>query len=90
MKSYQIIAIIFAVLALLWVGSGFIAPSAKDEPSVETAETQDKKALPQVRVREFKAQTYTDNIVVTGRSQASKRVEIKAETTGAITYLLKE
>ncbi len=91
MKSYQIIAIIFAVGALLWIGSGFIAPSIKDDPTpTETTEAHDKKALPQVRVREFKAQTYTDDVAVTGRSQASKRVEIKAETTGAITGLLKE
>jgi len=89
MKSYQIIAVIVAVLALLWIGSGLLR-SGEPVADQKDVPPQTERTLQQVRVREIKPQDYIDDVVVTGRSQASKRVEIKAETTGAITDLLKE
>lgn len=88
MKSSKLIAVIIAVVALVWIGSGFLKP---EEISFVDAQTvsKEKKAV-NVRVREIKAELYADDIVVTGRSRASKSVEIKAETSGQLQTLLKE
>jgi len=90
MKSYQIIAIIVAVVTLLWIGSGFLNTQPDSGVQNNAVVQAEEKSLTRVRVREIKPQSYTDDVVVTGRSQASKRVDIKAETNGLITTLLKE
>jgi multidrug efflux system membrane fusion protein len=44
----------------------------------------------EVRVRDIAAQSYANDIVVTGRTNASRTVQIKAKTKGQIQVLLKE
>ena len=88
MRSYQVIAVIVASIALLWIGSGFVFPSHGSN-DIEINEETDE-TLTQVRIRKIKPQNYTDDVVVTGRSQASKRVTIKAETNGLVKEILKE
>ena len=95
MKSYHIIAIVVACVALLWIGSGFIFPG--DDPADESktpaqsASSSDEKDEPfQVRVQSITAQDYTDDVIFTGRSQASSKVVLKAETPGQIQSIGKE
>ncbi len=95
MKSSQIIAIVIGVLALLWIGSGFILKkNPKSEASAEQAMSEqpqpEDKPLMQVRVQDLTAQNYPDTIAVTGRTQASRAVGLRAEITGQIKTLLKQ
>ena len=93
MKSYQIIAIVIALFAIIWIGSGIFKSENSSETKEDHSSTMSQnaeKSLPKVRVKDINPMDYTDDIVVTGRSQASKKVEIKAETTGLVTELLKE
>jgi multidrug efflux system membrane fusion protein len=89
MKSSKIIAILIAIIACIWMASGIITTpevSEKDAPQEQAAE----KALQKVRVRVIEAESYKDEVSVTGRTQASKSVEIKAEITGEVIEVLKQ
>lgn len=92
MQSSKYIAIIVAVIALIWIGSGFIssdekAPSAEGKNEVAAVS---EKPIMDVRVRDITAEAYIDKVEITGRSRASKKVVLKTETAGLLTSILKE
>lgn len=89
MKNSVSIALLIAAFALLWVLSGVILPSGKaGAEGKDTAESS--KALVQVRVRDSRAEDVVSQIVVTGRTQATRIVELRAEIEGQITEILAE
>ncbi len=87
MKASKIIAIIIAVAAFLWMASGFFFPSIDQSASSEGTV---QKKLEQVRIRYIEATPYQDEITLTGRTQASRAVEIKAEISAEVIKTLKE
>ncbi|MCB9988240.1 MAG: efflux RND transporter periplasmic adaptor subunit [Rhodospirillales bacterium] len=89
-KSYMIAAVI-ALCSAVWVISGLVSSSdpaggSKEETAVESS----GPALMKVRVQESVALPMVDDIVITGRTKASRTVELRAETDGKITGLLAE
>lgn len=98
MQSSKLIAIGIAILAVVWVGSSFLTGGGAAEegavPAAVSAATDDaasrEKPVPVVRVREIEPETYSDMVQVTGRSQASKTVALKAEIAGQLVTLDKE
>ena len=90
MKSSKYIAAGISVVALIWILSGlfFSEPGGKAKGPVE--DTASTKKIVEVRVRDIAAQSYANDIVVTGRTNASRTVEIKAKIKGQIHVLLKE
>ena len=90
MKPSQIIAVVVAIAIAAWIASGFFMaePEASKAPAEEVEEQE--KPLPKVRVREITAEAFSDTVVITGRSQASRTVEVKAEISGAVSQILKE
>ncbi|MEZ5919276.1 MAG: efflux RND transporter periplasmic adaptor subunit [Alphaproteobacteria bacterium] len=91
MKSSKLIAMGIALAGLLWVGSGlfFDAMEAPDIQS-EAITPRTEEPLLKVRVRTMEAAPYTDEILVTGRTQASRTVRLKAEIGGVVEQLEKE
>ncbi len=89
MKS-KIIAVIIALLALGWIGSGIMEAAQKSSPQDKTAKVAAPKKLTQVRVREISSEPFTDVIIVTGRTQASRLVVIRAETEGQVLSVAKQ
>lgn len=90
MKRSYILAVLIAVVAILWIASGFIAP---DKPAAEQAALAPEHAAqtaPTVRVRDSKAESVTARITVTGRTEAARRVEMKAEIAGQVVEILAE
>ncbi len=92
MKSSQIIAVIIAVVALGWILSGSFgsAPPAKEnvkETQAQQSQEKQEKKLTDVRVRLSRAEDFTSDVVVTGRTGASRSVVIRAETEGQIASL---
>lgn len=89
-KSY-ILAFLIALVALLWVMSGMFmtdrpeqaAPDAAGAPAAEEAPAD-------VRVRESTAEDMIATVNITGRTQAVRRVEIKAEIAGQVREILAE
>ncbi|MCB9989954.1 MAG: efflux RND transporter periplasmic adaptor subunit [Rhodospirillales bacterium] len=93
MKKSYLIALSIAVIAVLWVASGIIAPASEttDQPAVEAkAAGGEDKALAEVRVRESTAESVTGDVKVTGRTGASRQVVIKAEIAGRVTEIVLE
>jgi membrane fusion protein, multidrug efflux system len=88
MKASVIVAVVLAVGATLWVGSGQLdgsgaAPEVQKPPADLTALDQ----APLVRVRPSKAQPHAVVDLLRGRSEANRLVEIKSETEGRIVEL---
>lgn len=97
MISSKHIAGIIAVLAFLWIISGLIFPSsskkeASNPQKTALAEQDNSKnsALMEVRIKKSQAEEFSDEVIVTGRTQASKKVSLRAETSGQISEILKE
>lgn len=89
MKKSYLIAITVAVIAVLWVMSGVFAPSSEDASAAAPEKMQEKKVV-EVRVRNISAEPITNEVVVTGRTQASRQVELKAETEGQVVEIIAE
>ena len=80
-RTSHIIAIGLAVGVIAWVGSGAVIGNA---PST-VKEFQKKPAtLTVVRVKESQAERHERHLTLFGRTKASRRVDIAAETTGKI------
>lgn len=87
MQSSKFIAIVVAIVAVVWIISGFILPSGAKQKA-EIKETSN--SVMDVRIRESIAQDFEDDLLITGRSRASRSVDLNAEIEGALTALLKE
>ncbi len=93
MRRSYLVAIIFALLVAGWILSGQFS---NDDPSIETAsstaESKQKAGvaseLPKVRVRVSLAQTRINELVMLGKTEASRKVELKSETSGKIVSLM--
>jgi multidrug efflux system membrane fusion protein len=88
MKRSIVIAIVLAIAAVAWIGSGQIG--ASNQPKVGEKPAADLTAaatLPSVRVRVSQAQVHVARIVLRGQTEADRKVNIKAETQGRIAEL---
>ncbi len=88
MRTSYLIAGGLAVAALVWIGSGQLAPSedAADAtaPAAEAASAQPERALARVRARRSAAEPHTTRALVQGRTESSRHVELRAQTEGRI------
>ncbi len=87
MKKSIVIAALLAVAAVAWVASGQFGANSDETQTTQTAtgENRDPQSeLMTVRVADLQAQPRPRTIVVNGRTEPFRRVEIKAETYGRI------
>ena len=89
MKKSFILALVIAIVAALWILSGFLLPADKAPGQAENSK-QAEKAVMQVRVRVLQAQPFVNDVIVTGRTRASRQVSLKAETDGQVITLQAE
>lgn len=91
MKSSSIIAVVIMILAVLWIGSGVFLPSETSADGVNGAVTPASESAKEkevaVRVREMQAELFTNNIIVTGRTEASREIVLKSEVEGTISEI---
>ncbi len=86
-KSY-IIAIVIAGIIGGWLLSGQLRDTTEQNaPAVSIAEQNEKIKLQKVRTRISKAVPHTADVVLRGRTEALRKVQVKAETTGRIISL---
>ncbi|MHC4138872.1 MAG: efflux RND transporter periplasmic adaptor subunit, partial [Planctomycetota bacterium] len=90
MKSSKYIAAGISVVALIWILSGIFFSGSGGNAKESVMDTVSTTKISEVRVRDISAQSYANDIIVTGRTNASRTVEIKAKTKGQIQVLLKE
>ena len=83
MRASYIIAMVVGAGAIAWIVSGQFgdAPIAALE---KTASVTKKRAAPKVRVRASMAEERYRQLVFLGRTEASRKVSLKAETAGRI------
>lgn len=83
MRASYIIAIVVGAAAIAWIASGLLgeAPIAAIE---KPASVTKKPAAPKVRVRTSVAEERSRHLVFLGRTEASRKVSLKAETAGRI------
>ena len=87
MKKSYLIAAGVAVIAAGWVASGQFGSEKENaaKPAKDVAATAKKKAaLPRVKVKSSAAQSKINELVILGKTEASRRVSLKAETAGRI------
>jgi multidrug efflux system membrane fusion protein len=88
MKKSVLIAAVITIVAVLWVLSGALAPDSNqnetDSNQAPAEETLKEGELAEVRVRTLSAQMMQDQVDVTGRTRASRHVNVRAETDGQI------
>lgn len=85
MKTSHILAIVLAIGAIVWVASGqFGGQSTPEAVQSEAAQSTEPSTPAQVRVAPSTSQPYTVNLVVTGRTAASRELALRVETSGRI------
>ncbi|WP_237066751.1 efflux RND transporter periplasmic adaptor subunit [Microbulbifer guangxiensis] len=88
-RNYRI-ATIVALIALLWLASGLLAPEkgsgdgAANRQAGAPASSGESLA---VQARRLQAQPYTTRVLVNGHTEANRTVKLKAELDGVITAL---
>ncbi len=82
MKRSHLIAAAIAVTVTGWIVSGQF--DAAESPRVAAAAKKPGEALAQVRVRTIEAVERASELVLFGRSEAERNVELKAETYGRV------
>jgi len=95
MTRSWLIAIIIAIGAAAWIGSGLIgggtdANGQTGDPDSTAAEPEESQALQQVRTREIVAEPMVDNVSVQGRTIAHRKVTLRAEIGGRVEEILVE
>ncbi len=86
-KKSNILAICIALVALIWIGSGFLKndhSKSVSSASVTESELEDGQELFQVRVADLIAQDYQQRVSITGLTQAFLDVTVRAEVAGAV------
>ena len=88
MKRSYLMAGILALAATGWVVSGQVGqdgnPKADRKPPADLTATQ---IVPTVRVRRLIAQPHQAEVILRGRTEATRKVDVKAETYGRIIEL---
>jgi multidrug efflux system membrane fusion protein len=91
MKRSLIIAALLAVVAIGWIGSGFIdgqgQESAVRKPA---ADLSAEEAPASVRTRTLTATPHVSHLLIRGTTEASRDVQVKAEIRGRVVEVLAE
>ena len=87
MKKSYVIAGVMAGLATLWIATGMIGKKSGAGASGEVAQ-MDRQLKQKVEVRTLTAQKTTDAIELSGRTEAARRVDLKAEIDGRVADIL--
>ncbi|NWG46617.1 MAG: efflux RND transporter periplasmic adaptor subunit [Alphaproteobacteria bacterium] len=80
-------AVFVAVLLVGWLISGQFGRAEGDRSAGEVAAEGEAAAVVSVRARTIEAQPRTAQLVLRGRSEAVRKVEIRAETSGRVVAL---
>lgn len=93
MKKTYLAALIVALTFVLWMLSGLLGNGEARSPAPTLAESRDallrqrEDAATAVRVRTLRAETQRAAVTLRGRTEANRRVAVRAETSGLIAEL---
>ncbi len=88
MKTSYLIALLLALAAVGWIVSGQLGENRlKAEAQKPPVELNESRQAPQVRVRVQKAEPHVTELILRGRTEADRTVEVRAEASGRIIKL---
>jgi len=92
MKTSYYIAAGVALVSAAWVVAGQLhdAPATEATEAAGTTPAEEQAALPAVRVREQTATPRAVEVILRGRTEAVREVEVRAETKGKVIEVLAE
>tara|TARA_Y100000590_G_scaffold456505_2_gene607236 strand:- start:518 stop:1597 length:1080 start_codon:yes stop_codon:yes gene_type:complete len=91
MKGSIYISILIAIVVAAWILSGQLEkekPSNKNQQTNTGENTQKEKKVFLVKAEDFLATPRISEIVLRGRTEASRRVKVKAETSGKVRKII--
>ena len=92
MKSSFVIAGAVAIAAVGWILSGQVTDPGRSAHAINTNSSQNTETpaghLKHVRVQTIGAQVWRQEIVIRGRTEASRLVKLRAETAGRVVKIL--
>jgi multidrug efflux system membrane fusion protein len=92
MKSSYLIAGIVAIAAVGWVLSGQVTDPKRSAHAIgsdsKSASAVEPQRYKQVRVRPIEAQFWRQEVIIRGRTEASRSVKLRAETAGRIAKII--
>jgi multidrug efflux system membrane fusion protein len=83
MKSTYVIAIVTAVILGLWLASGQLNTGTSNA-AINESEDSRAAAITRVRTRVSQAQQHILQLAVSGKTEAKRSVQVRAETTGRV------
>ena len=89
LKSSILIATMIAVVSIVWVASGQL--TGEEQPYTENTPGESIRTdvpLTSVRVRRLTAQPLEQNVLIYGSTEASRSVQLRAQTAGAVAEVL--
>jgi len=91
MRRSYIVAGVIAVGVAGWVASGQFGetPVSEETAASGTEGAAKPTVIPRVRVRDSLAQSRKNELIVLGRTEASRRLDLRAETSGRIVAITK-
>ncbi|MBS28500.1 MAG: efflux transporter periplasmic adaptor subunit [Alphaproteobacteria bacterium] len=88
MRKSVITALVLAVVAIGWIASGQLKPEEANGKDTASPETQTATKMMQVRVADLGAIMRVERVNVTGGTEASRKVQLRAETHGQVAELM--
>lgn len=91
MKKSTLIAIVIAVVSVLWIASGMLGGNEHEqtqsvnERKIENGEAEAE--LTNVRVKTITAEPFVNDVVLTGITEASRTVTLRSEIEGMVTEM---
>jgi multidrug efflux system membrane fusion protein len=82
-RSYVVAAVLLFIIAA-WVGSGYITRGEKTKIAEAAPKPPPVSTVVTVRVRNFTAEQRRSVLLIRGETQALRKVEVRAETAGAV------
>lgn len=87
MKKSYVTAGVLAVLATLWIATGMIGKGSKTDEA-KTSDIKTAQERQKVEVRTITAKMVSDSIDLNGKTEAARRVDLKAEIDGRVAEIL--
>lgn len=87
MKGSRIVAVGLVVAAVSWIASGYLIPHENPESKAALEAKQADKKLFRVAVTETNAHPHSRKLILSGRTEADRKVAVTARTGGALTEL---
>lgn len=87
MKGSRVVAVGLVVVAVAWIASGHLLPHESPESKAALTAGESEKKLFRVGVVETQTMPHTRKLVLSGRTEADRKVAVTARTGGALTEL---